>query len=66
MLKGKHFFDTKNLIHPWTKCWHTILFRILKSILDNGQSTRNNVKHWREIALKNSRVPISTAIKIDF
>jgi hypothetical protein len=20
MLKGKHFFDTKNLIHPWTKC----------------------------------------------
>jgi hypothetical protein len=44
----------------------TFLFRILKTVLNNGQSAGNIVKNWREITFKNSRLSISASLKIHF
>jgi hypothetical protein len=41
------------------------LFRILKTVFNNGQSTGNTVKNWREITMKNSRLVVSGALKIN-
>jgi hypothetical protein len=50
----------------WKKILQTLLFRILKTILNNGRSTGNIVKSWREITQKNYRLPIFAALKINF
>jgi hypothetical protein len=56
----------RTLNHLREKIVRTILFRILKSILNNGRSAGNTVKNWREITLKNSRFLISAVLKINF
>jgi histone-lysine N-methyltransferase SETMAR len=35
-----------------------------KNSFNNGRSSENTVKNWREISLKNSRLPISAALKV--
>jgi hypothetical protein len=44
----------------------SVLCMILKAVLNSGQSTGNIVKNWREITLKNYRLLISAALKINF
>jgi hypothetical protein len=66
VLKGKHFLMLRALNHLWKKYWQTFLFRILKTVLNNGRSAGNIVKNWREITLKNSRLLISAALNINF
>jgi hypothetical protein len=57
----------QKLNHLWKKkCWQTFQFRILKSVLYNRQSARNNIKNWREITSKNSRFLIAAVLKINF
>jgi hypothetical protein len=48
------------------KNFETFLFRILETVLNNGQSAGNTVKNWRVITLKNSRLLISASLKINF
>jgi hypothetical protein len=60
VLKGKCFSATEDIKSSVKKIL-TFLFRILKTVLNNGQSTGNT--DWREITLKNSRLLISAALK---
>jgi hypothetical protein len=44
MLKGKHFFDIEDIKSSMKEVWHSFLFRILKAVLNNGQSARNIIE----------------------
>jgi hypothetical protein len=64
VLKGKHFSDFGDIKSSVKNFWQTFVFRILKTVLDNGRSAGNIVKKWREITLKYSRLLTSASVKI--
>jgi hypothetical protein len=66
VLKGKRFLEVKDIKSSVKICCQAFLFRILRTVLNNGQCAENTVKNWREIILKNSRLLISAALKIHF
>jgi hypothetical protein len=47
VLKGKRFLDAEDIKSSVKKFWQPFLFRILKTVLDNSQSTGNILKNWR-------------------
>jgi hypothetical protein len=59
VLKGKRFLDVEDIKSSVKRIFTD---RILKTDLNNGQSTGNIVKNWSEIALKNSRLLISATL----
>jgi hypothetical protein len=65
VLNGKWTSDVEDIKSSVRKFWQTFLFRILKTVLKSCRSAGNSVKNWREINLKNSRLLISTALKIN-
>jgi transposase len=64
-LKGKRFSDIEDIKSSAKNFLPTLLFRNLKTALDNCRIPGNIVKNWREIPLKNSRLLISAVLKIN-
>jgi hypothetical protein len=66
ILKGKRFSDVEDIKSSEKIFQQIFLFRISKTVLNNGRCAGNGVKNWREIALKNSGLIISEALKINY
>jgi hypothetical protein len=66
VLKAKRSSDLEDIKSSVKKGLHIFMFRILKTVLNNGRSAGNIIKNWREIILKNSMLQISAALNIIF
>jgi hypothetical protein len=61
--KEKHSSDVEDIKSSVKKMLKDISVQDLKIVLNNGRSTENIVKTWREITLKKLRLLICAALK---
>jgi hypothetical protein len=64
VLKGKRFLGIED-IKSSVKKIEGLLFRVSKTVLNNGRSAGNIVKNWGQTTLKYCRLLIFTALKIN-